>query len=724
MSLFWVDVLTYVLYGLKWLAIILASLMFLLGLDDLFIDIVYWTRKLFRAFRIYDKHARADEKRLFEVPEKPLAIMVPAWNEVGVVGEMARLAASTLDYENYQIFVGTYPNDPDTQADVDAVCLHYPNVHKVVCARPGPTSKADCLNNVIDAILRFERDARIEFAGFILHDAEDVISPMELRLFNYLLPAKDMIQIPVYPFAPEWQGFTAGHYVDEFAENHGKDVIVREALTGQVPSAGVGTCFSRRAIGALLEDGDGIAFDVQSLTEDYDIGFRLKQKGMKCIFARYSIKDPQLTLKQEWVPGMSRAFSQVICVREHFPRDWQHAIRQKSRWIVGIVFQGTTNLGWSRKGALNYFLWRDRRGLFAYLLGFLVNLLLLVLVVMLVITLIFPESWRFPSILGDSALLSTLLWLNGFLLLNRLFQRAWFVTRYYGIFQGLLSAPRMMWSNFVNFFANVRALRQVLEMGDSRRVAWDKTTHEFPALAAPARTPLGHRLVEKGLLTEQQLQDAITSPERRRLGRELLVRGLISTEQLAETLAEQLDLPWAPLDPFAIEPHLIAQLPRKLAVHYGVLPVAEDGKTLVLASESPVSQVSLGAIARQLKRPVSCRLAPQGRVTLGLRYHYPSPWQKDDTRQMLAVLEQHRDDADLIERVSHHMVLLGTLLQTRGMVPTTLFNQVLIDFDPERKSLGEHLIERGIITEQVLQDALAEQAAEQQAAFRIIQEVA
>lgn len=724
MSLFWVDVLTYVLYGLKWLAIILASLMFLLGLDDLFIDIVYWTRKLFRAFRIYDKHARADEKRLFEVPEKPLAIMVPAWNEVGVVGEMARLAASTLDYENYQIFVGTYPNDPDTQADVDAVCLHYPNVHKVVCARPGPTSKADCLNNVIDAILRFERDARIEFAGFILHDAEDVISPMELRLFNYLLPAKDMIQIPVYPFAPEWQGFTAGHYVDEFAENHGKDVIVREALTGQVPSAGVGTCFSRRAIGALLEDGDGIAFDVQSLTEDYDIGFRLKQKGMKCIFARYSIKDPQLTLKQEWVPGMSRAFSQVICVREHFPRDWQHAIRQKSRWIVGIVFQGTTNLGWSRKGALNYFLWRDRRGLFAYLLGFLVNLLLLVLLVMLVITLIFPESWRFPSILGDSALLSTLLWLNGFLLLNRLFQRAWFVTRYYGIFQGLLSAPRMMWSNFVNFFANVRALRQVLEMGDSRRVAWDKTTHEFPALAAPARTPLGHRLVEKGLLTEQQLQDAITSPERRRLGRELLVRGLITTEQLAETLAEQLDLPWAPLDPFAIEPHLIAQLPRKLAVHYGVLPVAEDGKTLVLASESPVSQVSLGAIARQLKRPVSCRLAPQGRVTLGLHYHYPSPWQKDDTRQMLAVLEQHRDDADLIERVSHHMVLLGTLLQTRGMVPTTLFNQVLIDFDPERKSLGEHLIERGIITEQVLQDALAEQAAEQQAAFRIIQEVA
>ncbi|MGE7989538.1 cyclic di-3',5'-guanylate-activated glycosyltransferase NrfB [Pseudomonas sp. NPDC089554] len=724
MSLVVIDVLTYVLFGLKILAITLATLMFVLGLDDLFIDLCYWVRALVRRFRIYDKHSKADEKRLFEVPEKPLAIMVPAWNEVGVVGEMARLAASTIDYENYQIFVGTYPNDPQTQADVDAVCLHYPNVHKVVCARPGPTSKADCLNNIIDAILRFQQDARIQFAGFILHDAEDVISPMELRLFNYLLPAKDMIQIPVYPYAPEWKGFTAGHYVDEFAENHGKDVIVREALTGQVPSAGVGTCFSQRAIDALLEDGDGIAFDVQSLTEDYDIGFRLKQKGMKCIFARYSISDPALALKQEWRLGMSRAFSQVICVREHFPRDWQHAIRQKSRWIVGIVFQGTTNLGWSRTGALNYFLWRDRRGLFAYLLSFLVNLLLLVLLVMWLVTVIAPDSWRFMSILGDSQLLSILLWLNGLLLLNRLFQRFWFVTRFYGIGEGLLSAPRMMWSNFVNFFANIRALRQVLAMGDSRRVAWDKTTHEFPAIAAPARTPLGQRLLAKGLINEQQLHEAITNPVRRRLGRELLLRGLLTSEQLVEALAEQLDLPWAPLNPFKLDPALIAQLPRRLATHYGVLPVAEDGKTLVLASETPVSQVSLGVISRQLKRPVRCQLAPQGRVALGLSYHYPSPWQKPETREMLAVLERHQDDAELLEQVSHHQVMLGSLLQVRGMVPVALFNQALIDFNPERMTLGEHLIARGIITEEVLQEALAEQASEQQAAYDLIREMA
>ncbi|TBV07245.1 cyclic di-3',5'-guanylate-activated glycosyltransferase NfrB [Phytopseudomonas dryadis] len=720
MSYLAVDVLSYVLYGVKWLAIALAWLMLILGLDDLFIDLVYWTRQVKRRFGIYRRRERADEDRLFLAAEQPLAIMVPAWQEVGVVGEMARLAASTLDYENYQIFVGTYPNDAETQADVDAVCLHYPNVHKVICARPGPTSKADCLNNVIDAILRFEREARVQFAGFILHDAEDVVSPMELRLFNYLLPRKDLIQVPVYPYAPTWRGFTAGHYVDEFSEYHGKDVVVREALIGQVPSAGVGTCFSRRAITVLLEEGDGIAFDVQSLTEDYDIGFRLKQKGMQCIFARYHVRDPQLASLRERKWGVAPRSSRVICVREHFPRTLRYAIRQKSRWITGIVFQGTASLGWSKDWRINYFLWRDRRGAVANALGALVNLLFLVLLSLWLVGLYLPNAWHFPSLLADSPVLITLLLINGLLLLNRLFQRFYFVTQYYGIRQGLLSAPRMMWSNLVNFLANLRALRQVLLIGDARRVAWDKTTHEFPALGVPRRQPIGLRLVELGALRQEQLDEVVVSPRLRRLGRELLLRELIDSEQLAQVLAEQADLEWAPLDPFDIAPRLIEAFPQRLALRYSVLPVAQEGDSLILASERAISAVSLGAISRQLKRPVRCRLAPQGRVTLGLRYWYGGSNQPAPMKHLLEVLASRHRDAELMEQVCRHQVLLGDLLQERGMLPASLFGQALIDFDPANDSLGEHLIERGLISRQTLEQALAEQQEEQQAAYRWI----
>tara|TARA_B100000700_G_scaffold55630_1_gene59895 strand:+ start:1927 stop:2709 length:783 start_codon:yes stop_codon:yes gene_type:complete len=250
------------LFVLKYVVYALSVLLLIFGLDDLFIDLVYWGRKCYRRLVIYRKHPKLHYSKLKEKAEQPLAIMVPAWQEHGVVGPMAELAASTLDYENYHIFVGTYPNDDKTQADVDAVCARFPNVHKVVCARPGPTSKADCLNNIIASIFTFESQAKFAFQGFILHDAEDVLSAMEMRLFNYLVERKDLIQLPVFPFERQWYEFTSGSYLDEFAEIHGKDVPVREALVGQVPSAGVGTCFSRRAIQLLIEQGDGIAFDV------------------------------------------------------------------------------------------------------------------------------------------------------------------------------------------------------------------------------------------------------------------------------------------------------------------------------------------------------------------------------------------------------------------------------------------------------------------------------
>ncbi|EEX2621030.1 phage adsorption protein NrfB [Escherichia coli] len=466
------DVFATWLYGLKVIAITLAVIMFISGLDDFFIDVVYWVRRIKRKLSVYRRYPRMSYRELYKPDEKPLAIMVPAWNETGVIGNMAELAATTLDYENYHIFVGTYPNNPDTQRDVDEVCARFPNVHKVVCARPGPTSKADCLNNVLDAITQFERSANFAFAGFILHDAEDVISPMELRLFNYLVERKDLIQIPVYPFEREWTHFTSMTYIDEFSELHGKDVPVREALAGQVPSAGVGTCFSRRAVTALLADGDGIAFDVQSLTEDYDIGFRLKEKGMTEIFVRFPVVDEAKEREQRKFLQHART-SNMICVREYFPDTFSTAVRQKSRWIIGIVFQGFKTHKWTSSLTLNYFLWRDRKGAISNFVSFLAMLVMIQLLLLLAYESLWPDAWHFLSIFSGSAWLMTLLWLNFGLMVNRIVQRVIFVTGYYGLTQGLLSVLRLFWGNLINFMANWRALKQVLQHGDPRRVAWE-----------------------------------------------------------------------------------------------------------------------------------------------------------------------------------------------------------------------------------------------------------
>lgn len=106
-------------------------MMFISGLDDLFIDVIYWCRRVIRAVTVYRRHQPMDHRTLYQPDEKPLAIMVPAWNETGVIGNMAELAAMTLDYENYHIFVGTYLTIPTpsamsmTSAPASPTCIRW-----------------------------------------------------------------------------------------------------------------------------------------------------------------------------------------------------------------------------------------------------------------------------------------------------------------------------------------------------------------------------------------------------------------------------------------------------------------------------------------------------------------------------------------------------------------------------------------------------------------------
>lgn len=724
-----IDAFSLYLYALKYVALVLAVIILISGVDDLFIDIAYWARRLWRALRIYDRHPRFDPRLLHQMDEKPLAIMVPAWQEHGVIGKMAELTATTLDYENYHIFVGTYPNDPITQGEVDEVQARFPNVHKVVCARPGPTSKADCLNNVLNAITQFEQRAGLKFEGFILHDSEDIVSKSELRVFNYLVGRKDLIQVPVYPLPRKWHEFTGGHYLDEFAEMHGKDVVVREALAGQVPSAGVGTCFSRRAVEVLIKEGNGIAFDVQSLTEDYDIGFRLKAHGLSEIFARMPIDAPN----DQGVPphrlfGRSLREASTVAVREYFPCTFSTAVRQKSRWIIGIVYQGFRTHRWTDSGVMNYFLWRDRKGAITNFVSFLAMLLAAQLIMIWAYTQVVPDGYKFLSIFEDDPLLMGLLLINLCLMTNRMVQRIIFVSSYYGLIEGLLSVPRLLWGNIINFMANWRAVRQVLATGDSRRVAWDKTSHDFPSLGEPgrARRPLGQILVEQGAIQESQLTAALQTGVRGlRLGSQLVHQGIVTPEQLAQAIAGQGHVGWEPLDGLALPPALIAQVPARIALHYAVLPLREEDAVLVLASESNVNPVSLAAIGRKLARPVRYVIVPKGQVVVGLRHWYArrrTPSGRDLLDRVVAAGGLTEAEAAVIwrEYVSVQL-LLGDVLQSLGRIDAAALGAVLLRQERSGSSLGRFMVREGVIPRSVLDEVLQLQEQHQGSMLTLLQ---
>ena len=726
-----VDVFTHYLFALHYISLVLMCLMVVFAIDDIFIDIYYWARRFWRLLFIYRKRNTFDEQALVNVKEKPLAIMVPAWQEVGVVANMAALTASELDYENYQIFVGTYPNDEATQKDVDEVCQKFPNIHKVVCARPGPTSKADCLNNVIAAILAFEKKTNVKFAGFIMHDAEDVVSAMELRLFNYLLEKKDLIQLPVYPFTTSPWAFTAGHYLDEFSEMHGKDMVVREAMVGQVPSAGVGTCFSRRAILKLSEEGDGLPFDIQSLTEDYDIGFRMKQWGMEEIFVHFAVSDLKYAKFAEKSKSRSYQGGNVVCVREYFPDTLATSVRQKSRWIIGIVFQGIQVHRWSSNWKLNYFLWRDRKGVIAHFLSFFATIILLNVLLLDLYNYLFAGGYRFLSVFKNDPLSLFLIQVNLLFFINRIVQRMIFVRRYYGVVQALVSPLRLFWGNLINFLANLRAIRQVIEQGwNPRRVAWDKTEHIYPTMSdRNTGRSLGTILMDKGLLSESEILVALEqrSPDEK-LGQVLLRLKLVTVTELGTALAEQANTEFTEIDPFSLSNATIKALDTDIALKYQVLPIEADNEHIKLISENSLSPVSIASIGRKTGKKITYDLCQAGAVTLGLRYHYQGDLSCDPTPKLETMRAQNllstEDCRQIKQRFMSLQIPFGDALKQAGMIELPVFNQLMLGFDfNSGQKLGDYFISENILTDEVVQNVLALQRKHQSTLDAIINEL-
>ncbi len=362
-----------------------------------------------------------------------------------LAGNLARVPDSTIHF-----FVGTYPNDPATQREVSEVARTHPNVHLVSNSTGGPTSKGQILNFVVSELLNWEKEQGQDFSGIVLHDSEDVVHPQAFDLIRQLWRDHDFVQIPVFSLPrTSWQ-WVGGTYMDEFAESHTKDLVVRGYLGAAVPSAGVGTAISRELWMKIIAK-QGTLLNERSLTEDYELGHHAFRLGARSILGTFRVEN-------EW-----------IATREYFPNFFWQSVRQKTRWTLGIAIQGGRNLGWYGKWVDRYFLWRDRRVVFSNIVGMFGMFAL-------------PWIWISNGPDFTDTAVRWLWWVNAGLMLNRLGQR-WVATRrVYGIAAALGVFPRWPVGVFINAFASIAAIVTDLRARYFQStIRWIKTDHELPS---------------------------------------------------------------------------------------------------------------------------------------------------------------------------------------------------------------------------------------------------
>ena len=127
---------------------------------------------------------------------------------------------------------------------------------------------------------------------------------------------------------------------------------------------------------------------------------------------------------------------------------------------------------------------------------------------------------------------------------------------------------------------------------------------------------LGDLLVSVGLITEQQLQEALQKQKGsgKRLGALLIEEEIISEQALIETLEMQLGIDFIDLSKIHIPMELAQILPKSIARRHSVVPVKLVKDELVLAMADPLNYVAIEEVRTATRRRISPRIATTAAV--------------------------------------------------------------------------------------------------------------
>jgi adsorption protein B len=374
--------------------------------------------------------------------------------------------------------------------------------------------------------------------------------------------------------------------------------------------------------------------------------------------------------------------------------------------VIGIALQSWKKFAWQGDWRVRYLYFRDRKALFTQQFMALGYIVALGLISLQLSTALFPDRYIFAPPFEDDSVLWGLFYINVALFVNRLAHRHFWTCRIYGWSQLPLILPRYLVANVINYVAVTRAtLRYLKHLRTNERIGWDKTAHSFPGeeLLAAYRRKLGDILIERGLVTKEQLDRGLAAQATtgRPLGAAIVDIGELDEESLIEVLCDQLHLARAhALDPYGTSLSLLRRLPEHCAKAVSVFPVEqkEDGRVVLACAVLP-DRGGILELEAALGVPVEFRLARRAEVTMALRHGY-------------ARLKPTGLREIAVSRTGHSCLEyrpIGELLIDMGAISYPDLVNAVSEAARSGRRLGEYLVTKGLIRRDQMEHALARQ---------------
>ncbi len=143
--------------------------------------------------------------------------------------------------------------------------------------------------------------------------------------------------------------------------------------------------------------------------------------------------------------------------------------------------------------------------------------------------------------------------------------------------------------------------------------------------AHSTKARLGDRLLERGLLSPNQLGVALSEQKRayRPLGQILVGLGFVRVETIAELVAEDLGVPFLRASQIEPDPLVLASVDRDFVQATGAFPIRLEGEQLLVAMVDPDSPERLSGVRSRFPYPLKLAVTTETDLGLLMRKHLP-----------------------------------------------------------------------------------------------------
>ncbi|MDD5014442.1 MAG: type II secretion system ATPase GspE [Atribacterota bacterium] len=137
---------------------------------------------------------------------------------------------------------------------------------------------------------------------------------------------------------------------------------------------------------------------------------------------------------------------------------------------------------------------------------------------------------------------------------------------------------------------------------------------------------IGDILIEQGLITTQQLKEALDTQKKgnkKRLGEIFVETGVITREELYEILQYVYETEYVDLSNYVIDPEVISLISEKTALQFKLIPISKNDDELVIAMANPLDVYAIDFVRDHTKiKRIKSLLASQEDILSAINNYY------------------------------------------------------------------------------------------------------